>query len=303
MNSSEMLTMLREQTFSDSSNLPDVVGLRYLNVSYKKRLAFVIQDLNQDYFSEIFTSSSIPYQSEYEFPQRVGAVPGASTVFSVSVNYVKPVAGTGTVSISSLSNSLVGVGTSFTQMKGYTVDITAYNWRGVIVDVADDTHCTLDAVTPSTMTISGAGFTMYKDNWQKALPTRISNFYNEESWYRANQPESAPKFVIYDDSIFIYPYCKSSASQAVRLYGSKEYDDLVLTPDPTTPVFDTDFHYSIVVGAKKFVASYRGLGEERIAEWKRDEVESVAELEEMMRERNLGYMEKDLSPSITKSYE
>lgn len=299
MNSSEMLTMLREQTFSDANNLPEAVGLRYLNVSYKKRLAFVIQDLNQDYFSEIFTSASIPYQSEYGFPTRVGGVPGASTVFSVSVNYVTPIAGTGTVSISALSSTVVGVGTTFTQMKGYTID--AAGWRGVIVAVTDDTHCTIDAIPASTIT--SAAFKTYKDNWQKALPTRISNFYNEESWYRANQPESSPKFVVYDDSIFIYPYCKSAASQAIRFYGSKEYDDLVLSPTPTTPVFDTDFHYSIVVGAKKFVAEYRGLGQERISEFKRDDIESVAELENMMRERNLGYMEKDLSPSITKSYE
>jgi hypothetical protein len=294
-----MLTMLREQTFSDANNLPEAVGLRYLNVSYKKRLALIIQDLNQDYFSEIFTSASIPYQSEYEFPARVGGVPGASTVFSVSVNYVTPIAGTGTVSISALSSAVVGVGTTFTQMKGYTID--ASGWRGVIVDVTDDTHCTIDALPAATIT--SAAFTTYKDNWQKALPTRISNFYNEESWYRANQPESSPKFVVYDDSIFIYPYCKSAASQAVRFYGSKEYDDLVISPSPTTPVFDTDFHYSIVVGAKKFVAEYRGLGQERISEFKRDDIESVAELENMMRERNLGYMEKDLSPSITKSYE
>ena len=299
MNASEMVTMLREQTFSDSNNLPSDVGLRYLNISYKKRLALVIQDLNQDYFSEIFSSASLPYQSEYVFPQRAAGIPGASTIFSVSVNYVTPKAGTGTVSISALSSSVVGVGTTFTGMRGWTID--AAGWRGVIVDVADDTHCTVDSI-PAT-TITSASFTTYQDNWKKALPTRIMNFSGEESWYRANQPVSEPKFVVYDDSIFIYPYCKSAASQAVRFYGTKEFEDLVISPSPTSPMFDTDFHYCIVVGAKKFVAQYRGLGAEKVSEWERDDVMSVNELEDMMSERNLGYMEKDLSPAITKSFE
>lgn len=292
MNAQELVDELRIQTYTDSSTLPDANALRYVNYSYKKLVGNSKQSNNQDLWTEIWATNSVAYQSEYQWPTTSGAFIGASNVLGVSVNYVTPIAATGTVSISSSTNTMTGVGTSFLSLIGQTVDTGSF--RGVIVEAASDTSCTLDTVADATVTSSS--FSTYFDNWQACKEFRMTNNDKDESWYRANGSESAPNFAVYDNSFFIYPYPKKSVTRAIKIYGIRGVLDLVLSPAPTTPVIDTDLHMAIVIGAKKYVYQMRGL----LSEYQAMSVDDKNETQDLLSltsDRNLNMRNRE-DPSL-----
>jgi hypothetical protein len=287
MNSQQMLDMLRTLTATDSNTLPDATGLSFLNFSYKKRIARWKQDVNEDFWTDFFQTNTVPYQSEYPLPLSTGANNGVSSVIAVAINYAIPTTGTGTISGTSGQTTVTGSGTSFTTLVGKTLDTGSY--RGVIVAAASDTSCTVDTVIGTTFT--SVSFNYYTDNWVKATQFRLGNAERDESWYRANQPSQNAMWSFYDDSVFIYPYHNKSVTNGVKIYAVRDPDDLVLSPSPTTPILDADFHYSIIIGAKKWVYQMRGMiPEYQVASNEADK--DLDELTHIQSERNLSPVSK-----------
>lgn len=284
-----MLDMLRTLTTTDSTTLPDATGLQFLNFSYKKRIAKWKQDVNEDYWTDFFQTATVPYQSEYPLPASTGTNNAASSVLGVSVNYAIPTTGTGTISGTSGTRTVTGSGTSFTTLVGKTIDTGSY--RGVIVAAASDTSCTVDTVIDTTF--SSVSFSYYNDNWVKCTQFRLGNAEKDESWYRANQPSQAAMWSFYDDSVFIYPYHDKTLTNAVKIYAVRDPDDLVLSPSPSTPILDSDFHYSIIIGAKKWVYQMRSMYQEyqmAIEESDKD----LDDLTHIQSERNLSPVGKEV---------
>lgn len=72
---SDIITLARDWTGTDSNQYPDAKALRDFNIVYRLCVSNINQDVNQDLFADYFTSNLVKGQSEYEKPQTINSVP------------------------------------------------------------------------------------------------------------------------------------------------------------------------------------------------------------------------------------
>lgn len=233
---------------------------------YRDVIAQANQDVDEDLFATDFYADSVAGQMEYSLPvtDNSTGTNGMDNLLGVAFNYASDNAGTGTVSTVSGSDVFTGTGTSFSETLriGYQISIPAGTYR--IVKINSDTSvkvAPIDSPLP-TVTEGSLPFTWNKAEYVKCLPQRLSNLDRDLSWYGENQPKESPFYVKYDTGIRIYPYATEAVKGALKLYGTYDVANLVLSPTPTVPVIDDNWHYVLAIGIKKFSFQRRGMIQE-----------------------------------------
>jgi hypothetical protein len=77
-------------------------------------------------------------------------------------------------------------------------------------------------------------------------PWTVTNFDKDKSWYKTNQPESDPFFIVYDKSVNIFPVTTEVTS--FILYGVSDPKELALAEVEANIVIPVDYHHLIVLG-------------------------------------------------------
>jgi len=87
MNQSEVFSMSRLNTGTDSSNLPDATLLTITNVTYRDLINTITSEVNADFFYQEWTGSTVVWQEEYTFPIRTSSIAGLKKLISVSIKW------------------------------------------------------------------------------------------------------------------------------------------------------------------------------------------------------------------------
>jgi hypothetical protein len=77
-------------------------------------------------------------------------------------------------------------------------------------------------------------------------PWTVTNLDKDKSWYKTNQPESDPFFIVYDKSVNIFPVTTEVTS--FILYGVSDPKELALAEVEANIVIPVDYHHLIVLG-------------------------------------------------------
>lgn len=115
--------------------------------------------------------------------------------------------------------------------------------------------------------------------WTKARPTTITNLEADKQRYAEEQPESDPLYVVYDNSVSIYP--APSEVNSLKLYGISDPIDLTAGAAESDIRIPLDFHHLIVLGNEyRIFKINRKVNEKNdsLAEYEREMVKMVEQL-------------------------
>ena len=264
MNAQEIINLWRELSFyTDTSEYTDAKALTDLNITYRDVVAQVNQDVNEDLYATDFYTSSVAGQMEYTLPQTDNST-GTNwmdNLLGVFINYEVPVAWTGTIATSIGSATITGTNTLFTSQFQIWWHIIFNSDFYRVVSIASDTSMTIAAVDTAlpASNASGISFEAHKTNYLKCYPQRLSNLDQDQTYYQNNTNIANPIYIKYDTGIRIYPLATQTVVWAVKLYGTYDVADLVLSPAPTTPIIDNNWHYILAFGMKRFSFQRRGM--------------------------------------------
>jgi hypothetical protein len=175
MNLSEIFTLSRLNTGTDTSNMSDATLLSISNITYRDLINKITSKVDEDFFYQEWTAPTVIGQSEYTFPVRTSVVAGLKKLEQVSVKY-----------------------------KATDVDFTPLR------------------------------------------PWTVTNLDKDKNWYKTNQPESDPFYIVYDKSVSIFPV--TTEVQSFILYGVSDPKELVLAETEVNIVIPLDYHHLMVLG-------------------------------------------------------
>jgi len=248
MLASDIINDARRWTYSDVSQYSDTNALHDLNILYRELIAFINQDVNEDLFADFFITDAVKGQSEYSKPVTTTNGNGFGNMLGVSVNYAPIFSQTGTVTLVAGSNQVTGSGTTFTQVFRPGDGILAGTETLSIYSVDSDTALTLLSLPASNHT--GVAYSSQAQNWVKCRPSRFSNLDRDQEWYRINQPQIDPIYIMYGTGVFIYPAVPQNAQKSIRMYCTLDVKDLTASD---TPIIDDNWHYVLAIGLKKYI--------------------------------------------------
>lgn len=87
MDLSSINTMSRLNTGTTSTNLSDAVLLTLTNVTYRELINIITSRVNEDFFYDEWTTSTVATQREYTFPIRDASTNGLKKLINVWVKY------------------------------------------------------------------------------------------------------------------------------------------------------------------------------------------------------------------------
>lgn len=61
----ELVTMTRNQSWTTSTNVADSVVISYINIAYSDLYSALVDNVDGDYFRDVFTTSTVQDQNEY----------------------------------------------------------------------------------------------------------------------------------------------------------------------------------------------------------------------------------------------
>lgn len=65
MTPAQIITMARNLTKAHSTNIDDTTMYQYLNIAYHRMENLIVDKVDEDYFWDIFTASTVADQNEY----------------------------------------------------------------------------------------------------------------------------------------------------------------------------------------------------------------------------------------------
>jgi len=68
MTVAELITLIRDQTKTSSTNLSDAKIISYMNIAYHDLENAIVDRVGEDYFWDIFTTDTVVDQNEYTHP-------------------------------------------------------------------------------------------------------------------------------------------------------------------------------------------------------------------------------------------
>lgn len=74
MNLSDIFTLSRLNTGTDTSNMSDATLLSITNVTYRDLINKITSKVDEDFFYQEWTATTVIGQSEYTFPLRTSSV-------------------------------------------------------------------------------------------------------------------------------------------------------------------------------------------------------------------------------------
>lgn len=264
MNASEIIQLARDLSFNKSTTqYTPTQALTDLNIVYREIISLINQDVNEDNFATDFYTSSVAGQSEYSIPvtDNTTGTNGMDDLLGVFINYEVPVTGDGTIATTSGSNVITGTGTSFSSnfRNGYHIIFNGVFYR--VISITSDTSmivASVDSALPSA-NASGIAYQYHKVDYRPCRPERLSNLEFDQSYYQTQQPKEDPFYIKYDTGIRIFPVAENTTVGAVKLYGTYDVADLVVSPNPTTPILDNNWHYTLALGMCRFSFKRRGM--------------------------------------------
>ena len=88
MQVSDIYSLARTLTYSDTSNMPDADAQKYLRLTYRDLINAIKAQVNEDFFYNEWTADTVASQREYTLPARTGSVDGCNKLLGVSVKYL-----------------------------------------------------------------------------------------------------------------------------------------------------------------------------------------------------------------------
>lgn len=85
MTPAEMLTMVRDQTGISTTNVSDAKWYQYLNIIYHEIENAIVNGVDEDFFWDIFTSSTVANQSEYTLQANTATQEGIKKINKVEI--------------------------------------------------------------------------------------------------------------------------------------------------------------------------------------------------------------------------
>ena len=111
----------------------------------------------------------------------------------------------------------------------------------MVVNVNSATQMDITLINNDTGIYSTQPFYWQKNDFKKCRPERSSNLAKDaDSYYRFNQPQTDPFYIIYDTEICIYPTVTTTTPFGFKIKATKDAPDLALTD---TPLLDDNYHY------------------------------------------------------------
>ena len=261
MNAQEIIQLGREWSWhTDTTSYTDAQALTDLNVAYRDLIAQVNQDVNEDLFATDWYADSVAGQMEYTLPTTDDATGrnGMDNLLGVSFNYAVDNVGAGTASTTAGSDIIVLNDGTDSLRVGYLLSVPAGTYRIVSISGNNVKVAAIDVPFPTT-TESGLAWKWNEGKYVRCYPERLSNLEYDLSYYGVNQPKEKPFYVKFDTGIRVFPYATDAVKGALKITGTYDPAKLVLSPTPTTPIIDDNWHYVLAIGVKKFSFLRRGM--------------------------------------------
>lgn len=295
MDAQQLITMAREYTASNVNQIPDVDWLinwkmktwmlSYLNFAYRDFISQVTNQVNEDRYADIFIIDLNQWQIEYTIPTVSSTQSWLQNILWVSVNYTLPVTWTWLVSTSISSQTITWTWTQFTVdfnvPQDINININIWTDAYRIVKIVNDT--TLIVYPAVTSNNSNVTFQYHKQNWIVAKPKRQSMLEYDIDYYIKNQPYDSPFYIIYDTWCRIYPQPTWNSMGWLKLYWTTDPIPLVLTPTPTSPIFDSTWHYILPIAMKRYIFWAKLMAQEKndsIAEYQSEFIKAISSTSE-----------------------
>ena len=87
MNALEIINSAYAISNTNSNQISNDTALSFLNMEYTKFAQEVNSALNEDNFSQIWTTDLIAGQSEYSIPEKTSSQEGAFSISGISLNF------------------------------------------------------------------------------------------------------------------------------------------------------------------------------------------------------------------------
>lgn len=82
-----IIALARLQTHTDSNQISDANALIYLNIVYQDFASRIIREVDEDYFWDIFTTSSVLDQNEYTFATATATAAGMKKIQRIQIKW------------------------------------------------------------------------------------------------------------------------------------------------------------------------------------------------------------------------
>lgn len=119
-----------------------------------------------------------------------------------------------------------------------------------VVRIDSNTSMVVKIENNVTSSFTTQPFYFQLNSFVKARSERASNLTQDRTWYRFNQPETDPFYIMYDTGIEIFPIKNVDLTLSLRISVTKDVYDLALTD---TSIIDDDWHYVIAKGIMPYI--------------------------------------------------
>lgn len=83
----ELVTMTRNQSWTTSTNVADSVVISYINIAYSDLYSALVDNVDGDYFRDVFTTSTVQDQNEYVLQQATSSQEWITKLHRVEVKW------------------------------------------------------------------------------------------------------------------------------------------------------------------------------------------------------------------------
>lgn len=87
MTIAELITLVRNQTNTSSSNIADAVVIDYLNIAYHDMENVIVDRVDEDYFWDIFEADTVADQNEYTLQAGDTDTQGVKKILRVEIKH------------------------------------------------------------------------------------------------------------------------------------------------------------------------------------------------------------------------
>lgn len=95
--------------------------------------------------------------------------------------------------------------------------------------------------------------------FQKLRESKLSNNSDDLAYYLDNQTEKDPFFIIWDNSVFVYPDPEEVVTGGLKLYGVSNLWDIATGGTEASVKIPIEHHEKIAIGMMQYIYQARGL--------------------------------------------
>lgn len=88
MNVQEIINRTRRLTYTNAIQYPDTTAMEDFNIIYKQVCNSLTQEVNEDYFWDIFTTNSVIWQNEYRLSSDMFKLKSVSVKYKIDWEYI-----------------------------------------------------------------------------------------------------------------------------------------------------------------------------------------------------------------------